>query len=470
MAYPGGNSNQYPPPPQGYYPPQQGYPPQQPPYGAPGGYGAPPQQYGQQGGYPPQQPPYGAPGQQQGYPPQQPYGAPPAGYPPQQQYGAPPAGYPPQGPPVGGYPPQQPHGGAPAGYPPQQPHGGAPAGYPPQQPYGAPGQQPGYPAQQYGAPPAPSFYQTASPPLTHAQLEADANALRKAMKGFGTDEAGLIAVLCKRTPDQAPYISQAYKAHFGRELVKDLESECGGNLKKVMVLLAQGLPEVDAILLKEAMSGIGTDEDGLLEILVGRTNAEIAAIKNTYRVKFNKDLESAVQSETSGHFRKLLTALLVAQRDETGAGYDINADVENFYKAGVGKMGTDESAFISLLCNRPATHLRQVFAAYHQKHNMTMEQVIKKEFSGDLEKALLNIVRSIESHPWYVAKQFEKSMAGLGTKDNKLIRLTVRHRDPKVMGQVKQAYQQQFGKSLYSRVEGETSGDYKKALLACIGT
>ncbi|KAJ3161678.1 hypothetical protein HDU86_006448 [Geranomyces michiganensis] len=462
MAYPGGNNQQYPPP-QGYYPPQQGYPPQQQPYGAPPGQqpGYPPQPYPPQGGFPPQQQ-YGAPGQQPGYPPQ-PYPQQ-GGYPPQQPYGAP-----------AGYPPQQPYG-TPTGYPPQQPYG-APGQqpYPPQQqPYGAPppGQQPGYPPQQqqYSGAPVPSFYQTASPPLTTAQLEADANALRKAMKGFGTDEAGLIAVLCKRTPDQAPYISQAYKAHFGRELVKDLESECGGNLKKVMVLLAQGLPEVDAILLKQAMAGVGTDEDGLLEILVGRTNAEIAGIKNTYRLKFNKDLESAVQSETSGHFRKLLTALLAAQRDETGGGYDINADVQAFHKAGVEKAGTDESAFISLLCNRPASHLRQVFAGYHQKHNLTMEQVIKKEFSGDLEKALLSIVRAIESHPWFIANEFEKSMAGLGTKDNKLIRLTVRHRDPKVMGQVKNAYQQKFGKSLYTRVEGECSGDYKKALLACIGT
>ena len=69
----------------------------------------------------------------------------------------------------------------------------------------------------------------------------------------------------------------------------------------------------------------------------------------------------------------------------------------------------------------------------------------------------------------YVAKLFDKAMAGMGTKDNKLIRLTVRHRDPQVMGQVKAAYYQTFGKTLYSRVKGETSGDYEKALLAMIG-
>ncbi|KAF2468767.1 uncharacterized protein BDR25DRAFT_304751 [Lindgomyces ingoldianus] len=89
--------------------------------GAPGGYGAPPQQYGAPQGYgapPPGQ--YGAPPQPGGYgAPQQGYGAPPQ----QGGYGAPPPG---QYPGQGQYPQQGGRGGGPGGYPGQQPYGQPP--------------------------------------------------------------------------------------------------------------------------------------------------------------------------------------------------------------------------------------------------------------------------------------------------------------------------------------------------------
>ncbi|KAI9093819.1 Annexin A11 [Phlyctochytrium arcticum] len=472
-------------PPQQQYPPQQGYPPQQQQQQ---GYPPPTQNYP---GYPPAQPNYPA-QQQGGY-------APPQGYPPQQQAGYPPQqpGYPPQQ--QQGYPPQQQQGGYPPAQqgnytyqnaPPPQ-HGQGQPGYPGHQPqqqqaYPPQQQQQGYPPQQQqqGYPPqqqyqqghAPQhgqpqqlFYSPGGPPMGPAEIDRDCQALRKAMKGMGTDEKALIEVLCKRTPEQAEQIYVGYKSHFGRDLYKDVESETSGNFKKLMTLLTLPLREVDAICLKEAMAGVGTNEDALIEILVGRTNAELNAIRQCYKLRFNKNLEEVVASETSGHLKKVLVALLQANRDENGAGWNVDADVEALYRAGVGKMGTDEATFISILCSRPDYHLRNVFNAYRLKYNQTMEQVVKKEFSGDIEKALLSIVRSSESRATNIAYLFEKSMAGMGTKDNKLIRLTVRHRDPRIMMQVKQAYQQLYGKPLYQRVEGETSGDYKKALLACVG-
>ena len=45
---------------------------------------------------------------------------------------------------------------------------------------------------------------------------ADAEALHKAMKGFGTDEKGLIAVLCNRPTAQRVEITKAYKSAFGK--------------------------------------------------------------------------------------------------------------------------------------------------------------------------------------------------------------------------------------------------------------
>ncbi len=65
-------------------------------------------------------------------------------------------------------------------------------------------------------------------------------------------------------------------------------------------------------------------------------------------------------------------------------------------------------------------------------------------------------------------------MAGLGTKDYVLVYLSAKffHHMPSMKmdlrHDIKQAYQSRYGKSLVHRVEGETSGDYKKALVALI--
>lgn len=74
----------------------------------------------------------------------------------------------------------------------------------------------------------------------------------------------------------------------------------------------------------------------------------------------------------------------------------------------------------------------------------------------------------------YIASLFNKAMAGLGTNENKLIRLTARYfhhvyppnQDLRV--QIKQAYQQAHGRALLQAVESETSGDFKKLLSAII--
>ncbi|OUM65615.1 hypothetical protein PIROE2DRAFT_20295 [Piromyces sp. E2] len=446
------------PPPGGAYPPPGGaYPPPGGAYPPPGG-AYPPQQQGsqdksassvQQGSYPAPQayPP-------QGYPPQ---GYPPQGYPPQ---GYPPQGYPPQGYPPQGYPPQQ------GSYPPPQ------QGYPPQQGSYPPAQQ-GYPPQGYppqGYPPqnVSQFNQPQTSLLTPAECDEAAKNLRDAMKGIGTDEKKLISVLGKYPPLQMNQIIKGYKSNYGKNLIDDVKSETSGNFGKLACALSMPIIEYDVKCLHDAIAGLGTDDDCLMEILVGRTNADINALRTEYKRIYGKDVENDVKGDTSGYVRRLYTVLLQGNRDETNNARDAVADAETLYRAGEGKIGTDEMAFISMLCNRPDAHLRQVFDIYQQKHGHTIEKAISKEFSGDIKKALTNLVSSIRNKAEYIATLFEKSMKGMGTDDDKLIRLTVRHRAPYVMTPIKEAYKTKYGKTLAKRIKGDTSGDYCKLLLACI--
>lgn len=100
--------------------------------------------------------------------------------------------------------------------------------------------------------------------------------------------------------------------------------------------------------------------------------------------------------------------------------------------------------------------------------------MIKSEFSGHMEDALLFIVNSALPGPPGVSRDaqlIEDAMAGMGTKDERLIyRIMRAHWNRMHFEEVKRAFAStQSKKGLKSRVDGETSGDYKRFLLAIIG-
>jgi annexin A7/11 len=372
-----------------------------------------------------------------------------------------------------GYPP--PSQGSYAGYPPP----GSYAGYPPPGSYaGYPPPSQGYPVQQQSTGYGTGAYGQSvdnfglggtTRLLTTDEVTKACAELRDSMKGLGTNEAKLISVLGTYPPIQMNQIIKGYKSHYGKSLESAVNSDTSGNFGKLCCALSKSILDFDVYCLHEAIAGLGTDEDCLIEILVGRTNADIKAITEAYKAKYRNSLEKDIRGDTSGYFRALLVALVQGNRDETISSRDVMTDVEALYRAGEGRLGTDESAFISILCGRPETHLRQVFEQYQRKYGHSMEKVIKSEFSGDIKRALIGLVKSITNRNEYIAEQFENSMKGLGTKDNKLIRLTVRYRDPVILAPIKEAYKTMYGKSLKKRIEGDTSCDYRRLILTCSG-
>lgn len=58
------------------------------------------------------------------------------------------------------------------------------------------------------------------------------------------------------------------------------------------------------------MKGLGTDEKTLTRVIVTRAEVDLQFIKSEYMKTNGKSLYEAVRSETSGHFRSFLLALI----------------------------------------------------------------------------------------------------------------------------------------------------------------
>ncbi|KAJ6453836.1 hypothetical protein C8R47DRAFT_243088 [Mycena vitilis] len=505
--------NQYPGP---------GYPP---PPGAPGGFapvaGQPP--YGGGFGAPPM-PGFPAPGGQPYY--QAPAGFPSAGPPPPaQQYGAP-AGFPP---PPGGHaapggfaPPGGPPPGAPgAGYAPAYPFSEPPAGAayhpgyaPPVSSYGAPPNSSSYGApppapSPYGAPPAPSPYGMPStmpsampqPPtvLYRGILTLPGFTTKEACDAIvryaGNDDQKLIDCLVGLGPLKLELVARDFRSPKRQETLHNfLERKTSGSFETCLLGLVLGPIKYDADRLKVAIKGAGTDETVLNEILLDLTPEDVALLACVYKQRYAKSLLQAVQEDLSGGVRTLFTTLLtVPDGHNASVVHDtkppvIEDDIRALRNAGPSRIGTNETTIYKILTGRTHAQLMEICRFYPtmvttQKSTPTRKTLshdLKSEFSGHGRNALLHLVAGAEVNPKYAdldpmavrdAMLLEASMTGLGTNDELLIMRILRaHWHRPRMDAIAVTYSKTHkNKTLKQRVKGETSGPYKKLLVALIG-
>ncbi|XP_074647412.1 annexin A13-like [Tubulanus polymorphus] len=239
----------------------------------------------------------------------------------------------------------------------------------------------------------------------------DADCLRKAMKGAGTDEETLIDILCTRTNDEIKEIIGAYNRLFDRDLVSDVKSETSGHFERLLFSMLQA----------------------------NRTELT----EEEWNEAYESGWDSVVDHEQA------------------------EQDAKDLYEAGAAQWGTDESRFNVILCTRQFFQLRAVFNAYEEKAGKTFIEAIKSEVSGDLKAGFLAIVMCARHTADYFATRLHDAISGAGTDEDLLTRIVV-SRSEVDLAHIAQAYENLYEKSLADAIDEDTSGDYSKILLAIV--
>lgn len=296
------------------------------------------------------------------------------------------------------------------------------------------------------------------------------------MKGMGCDERALIRVLTSpkyRNPWAMAQLSRDYQTRFMRDLADDIKSETRGDFETGLLALVRGPLENDARILEKALDGAGTDEDALNDVLLCRSNADIRAIITEYRRVRGEPLINDVQSDVDSTLLRMYKMVLSATRAEDSAPVtDAETDykVSEVHRATEGVIGANAISVAQIFasCNGPQMHALSV--AYDRKYRRSLEDVIEKEFSGDMEDALLRMLLQGINRARTDAARLRTPLAKTVRKDRLFInRLVTLYWDWNRLQEAKVAYKELYGVTLHYDVKYYLKGDYEDLMVALVG-
>uniref|UniRef100_A0A4W2IT47 Annexin n=1 Tax=Bos indicus x Bos taurus TaxID=30522 RepID=A0A4W2IT47_BOBOX len=206
-------------------------------------------------------------------------------------------------------------------------------------------------------------------------------------------------------------------------------------------------PDPDAETLYKAMKGIGTNEQAIIDVLTKRSNAQRQQIAKSFKAQFGKDLIETLKSELSGKFERLIIALMYPP---------YRYEAKELYDAMKG-IGTKEGVIIEILASRTKNQLQEIMKAYEEDYGSNLEEDIKADTSGYLERILVCLLQDL-----YAAG--EKIC---GTDEMKFITILCTRSATHLM-RVFEEYEKIANKSIEDSIKSETHGSLEEAMLTVV--
>ncbi|XP_069619424.1 annexin A1-like [Ranitomeya imitator] len=230
--------------------------------------------------------------------------------------------------------------------------------------------------------------------LLKTPAEFDAQELKHATKGLGTDEDALIEILASRTNKELREINRVYKELYKNDLAKDITSDTSGDFQKALLALAKGdrsedtrvndeLVDNDARALYDAgEKKKGTDVSVFINILTTRSSSHLQKVFQKYTKYSKHDVNKALDLELKGDIESCLTAVVKCATSRAA----FFAEKLNLSMKG---SGTKDKALIRVMVSRSEIDMNEIKAHYKRMYGKTLHQAILDDTKGDYETILL---------------------------------------------------------------------------------
>jgi len=216
-------------------------------------------------------------------------------------------------------------------------------------------------------------------------IEFDADSLRSAMKGMGTNEDTLIEIIASRSNQQLVQIKNCYQQKYKRDLEADVKKETHGTLQKLLISLLQGKRGTNTNPVQNQMAKIareiydageaklGTDESVFNKYFVSLSPHELAAVAQQYHKLTNHSILDAIDKEFSGDSKKAFRTIVYATISPS----------EYFatrVKDAIKGFGTKDTLLIRILVSRDEIDMPQIKHIINNYMEKTWLKILKVIF------------------------------------------------------------------------------------------
>ncbi|XP_059512896.1 annexin A1 [Myotis daubentonii] len=227
---------------------------------------------------------------------------------------------------------------------------------------------------------------------TPAQFDADE--LRAAMKGLGTDEDTLNEILASRTNREIREINRVYREELKRDLAKDITTDTSGDYRTALLSLAKGdraedfssnedMADSDARALYEAgEKRKGTDVKVFTTILTSRSYSHLRRVFQKYAKYSQHDMAKVLDLEMKGDIEKCFTTIVKCATNKP------MFFAEKLHQAMKGA-GTRHKILTRIMVSRSEIDMNDIKACYQKLYGISLCQAILDETKGDYEKILV---------------------------------------------------------------------------------
>ncbi|KAK3520734.1 hypothetical protein QTP70_031473 [Hemibagrus guttatus] len=221
--------------------------------------------------------------------------------------------------------------------------------------------------------------------MTPEQFEAQR--LRRAMEGLGTDEETLLEILCLRSQEHLSNLAAVYTKEYQRDLENDLTSETSGDFRQLLLALLkkQQVPEdvdLDVKILCEELNNSKPDITPWIKILTMRDPDHLRSVL----IHLAAERGQPVSAEIEKHFGGLFNIRLGLQT--------LVLSIEDPYLYLAQRIQPMKKSLVQgVLMSHCEEDLLAVRVAFKKHTGESLYSTIQDKFQGDIQQIFLALCR-----------------------------------------------------------------------------